>query len=650
MNSQKSNCHHKAVVKSENKITLDAIYTCPMHPQIRQIGPGLCKICGMALEPEKASVKTDEDHELIDMNRRFWIAAILSVPLLIMNMGYHFFDEKSMHNLISLSYFNWIQFILSTPVVLWCGLPFFTRAWSSVLNRSLNMFTLIALGVGVAYGYSFIVMLLSQKISHWLHISENLDVYFEPAAVITALVLLGQVLELKARSRTNSAIRQLIALAPDTAILIQENGAEQTVSLSEVKVDDILKVRPGAKVPVDGTVLTGASSVDQSMITGESVPVEKNIGDTVIGGTINGTGSFTMQSERIGMDTMLSQIVEMVAKAQRSRAPIQRLADVVSAYFVPAVIAIAIVTAIIWYLWGPEPKVGYALLTSVSVLIIACPCALGLATPISIMVGTGRGAKEGVLIKNAQALELFERVNVLVIDKTGTLTEGKPRLMNIVCVSKYNESDALMYAASIENNSEHPLAQAIVKAASEKELQLKDCENFSSVTGKGIKGIIDNKNVAFGNVAMMLSMNIDISAIESKADQFRQQGHTVMYLSVDNNLAGIMTVADTIKPGTKASINALQKEGIKVIMLTGDSKITAQAVAKELDINEIKAEVLPGFKQNYIVELQNEGFKVAMAGDGINDAPALTQADVGIAMGTGADIAIESADITLMLG
>jgi len=614
------------------------------------MGPGSCSICGMALEPENITVTPEDDKELTDMTRRFWVAVCLSLPLLILNMGEHIVDVEWFHKLLINPLFNWFQFLLATPVVFWCGWTFFVRGAQSLRNHHLNMFTLIALGVGVAYGFSVVITLIPQVLAQWFGTDKALEVYYEPAAVITALVLLGQVMELKARSKTSQAIRQLLALAPDTATIIRSNGLEEEIAVTDIQVGDVLRVRPGSKVPIDGEVFEGSSSIDQSMITGESLPVEKHSGDSVIGGTINATGSFTMRAISIGNNTMLSKIVDMVAKAQRSRAPIQRLADVVSGYFVPIVIVVAIITAICWFIWGPEPKIGYALLTSVAVLIIACPCALGLATPMSIMVGTGRGAIEGVLIKNAESLEMLEKIDTLIVDKTGTLTEGKPRLMEVISVGELERKDLLMLAASLERSSEHPLAEAIVKGAQKEEISLLACTDFSSITGKGIKGIVDKHHVVLGNAQMMKSLSLDVASIEEKANQFRQLGHTVMFVSVDNILGGIVTVADAIKETTKESIIELQKEGIKIIMLTGDNEITAQAVAQLLGITDVQAEVLPELKHAFIKNLQKQGHKVAMAGDGVNDAPALTQANVGIAMGTGADIAIESAGITLMSG
>ncbi|WP_084212979.1 heavy metal translocating P-type ATPase [Candidatus Jidaibacter acanthamoebae] len=642
-------CHtHK---KDITEVVKGAIYTCPMHPEVKKAGPGICNICGMALEPENLYSAEEDNSELNDMSLRFKVAVILSLPLLILNMGGHFFKSELLHWLINSSHFNWFQLLLATPVVLWSGFPFFQRAWLSIRTCNLNMFTLIGLGIGVAYVYSTLITIVPSIITSWVGSNKAIDVYFEPAAIITALVLLGQILELKARSYTSKVIRQLFELAPETAIIINSDGTEQEVAIAYIHTGDILKVKPGSKIPVDGIIVEGNSTIDQSMVTGEAIPLEKGIGDPIIGGTINGTGSFTMRAEKVGKDTMLAQIVDMVSKAQRSRAPVQRLVDLVAAYFVPVVIIIAMITALSWYIFGPEPEIGYALLTSIAVLIIACPCALGLATPMSIMVGTGVGAREGILIKDAEALETLEKVDTLVVDKTGTLTEGKPRLMNLLPIgNSLDHIELLTFAASLENGSEHPLAESIVKAAQAEGVILKPYSNFSSITGKGVTGLIEKHNIALGNKELMYSLNINTSIADTEVQNYLQQGHTVMYLSIDNQLMGIITVADAIKPTTKAAIQALQQTGVEVIMLTGDNHITASAIAKEIGINTIKANVLPDDKYNFISELQKQGHKVAMAGDGINDAPALIQADVGIAMGTGTDIAIESAGVTLMSG
>lgn len=650
--SQNTTCchtHHAPAAKSatENK---DAIYTCPMHPEVRQVGPGTCPKCGMALEPENIN-DSDEgtDSELKSMTRRFWIAAILSLPLLIIDMGGHSID--ALHQILTHPLANWGQLILATPVVLWAGWPFFERGWASVKHKSLNMFTLISLGVGVAYFYSLIVTLFPDALSQWLGVpSASFEVYFEAAAVITTLILLGQIMEMRAHAQTSSAMRALLDLAPATARKINPDGTEEDIPLQHVQKGDVLRVRPGEKVPVDGVILEGNSAVDQSMITGESMPVEKNAGDAVIGATINGTGGFTMRAEHVGNETLLAQIIDMVSKAQRTRAPIQRLADTVSAYFVPAVIAIAVLTAIVWGLWGPEPKFGYAVLNTVAVLIIACPCALGLATPMSIMVGTGRGAKAGILIKNAEALETFEKVDTLIVDKTGTLTEGKPKLISVVPTEGFEEAIILSAAASLERGSEHPLAAAIVSGAQERNAPLANATNFQSITGKGVTGTVNGKQIALGNLALLESLNIMAGNLKSDANTYRAQGQTVMFIAIDNQAAGLITVADPIKASAVEAVKQLKADGLHIVMLTGDNKTTALAVAKQVGINDVEADVLPDQKHAAVKKLQDQGRKVAMAGDGINDAPALAQANVGIAMGTGADVAMESAGITLLKG
>ena len=642
--------HDNSKMQQDNELNSSLIYTCPMHHEIRQPQPGSCPKCGMALEPETISNNAaDEDNELHYMSKRFFIAAILSMPLLIINMGVHLTNFELLRSIMMSPYFNWFQFLLATPAVLWGGWPFFERAWFSVRTHHLNMFTLIGMGIGVAYFYSAFVMFAPINILKLLG-SQAEYVYFEAASVITALVLLGQILELKARSKTSLAIRRLLELTPETIRLITKDGKEKEIALAHVKIGDILRVLPGDKIPVDGVILEGSSSIDQSMITGEPIPVEKKAGDTVTGGTINNTGSFIMRAERVGNDTVLAQIIDMISKAQRTKVTIQKLADKVASYFVLITIVIAVCTAISWYILGPEPKIGYSLLTSVAVLIIACPCAIGLATPMSIMVGVGKGAKEGVLIKDASALESLEKIDTLIVDKTGTLTEGKPSLKNIVSISKYSEEEILTLAASLEISSEHPLASSIVKAAKDKNLKLKTCKDFSSITGKGIKGIIEKHKIAFGNIKLMESFTDDIDALIAKTESFRKQGHTVMFLAIDNNVSGIFTVTDAIKSTTKDAITELKLKGIKVIMVTGDNKITAQSVAKEVGINLVEAEVQPEHKYEYIKKLQQQGSKVAMAGDGINDAPALAQANVGIAMGGGTNIAMESAGITLITG
>ena len=582
------------------------------------------------------------------MTRRFWIAAILSVPLLIKVMGEHFVPW--IHQNLNGDIARWVQLAFATPVVLWCAWPFFERGWKSILNRSLNMFTLISLGVGVAYGYSLAVTLFPDWFKTFTGSTMTPEVYFEAASVITALVLLGQVLELRARSQTNSALRALFDLAPKMARLIHPDGSESDVPVSDVKLGDLLRVRPGEKIPVDGVVTEGNSPVDQSMLTGESMPVEKHPDDKVTGATLNGTGGLVMRAERVGLDTMLSQIVAMVAKAQRSRAPIQRMADIVAGYFVPVVVIAAVLTAFAWWLWGPEPKLAYAVLNAIAVLIIACPCALGLATPMSIMAGTGRAARAGILIRDAAALETFEKVDTLVIDKTGTLTEGKPKLVNLVTMKGFDESTLLRLAASIERGSEHPLAAAIVRGATDKKIELATATDFQSATGKGVTGLVDGKKVALGNKSLLQSLNVAPEELEALAQPFRNEGQTAMLLAVDGQPAGIVVVADPIKETTLEAIKLLRQEGLTIVMLTGDNQATAKSVAKKLGIDEVEADVLPARKAEVVQALQKKGRKVAMAGDGVNDAPALAAAEVGIAMGNGTDIAMESAGITLIKG
>ncbi|MDD4617279.1 MAG: copper-translocating P-type ATPase [Alphaproteobacteria bacterium] len=643
-------CHSKAApaANPQTPAPTDTIYTCPMHPQVRQIGSGNCPICGMALEPVSAVLSDKPDPELVDMTRRFWVAAILSVPLLIKVMGEHFFPW--LHEPFGGDAGRYMQLAIATPAVLWAGWPFFVRGWQSIMNRSLNMFTLIGLGVGVAYFYSLAVTLFPDWFRSFTGSPQAPDVYFEAASVITALVLLGQVLELRARSQTNSALRALFDLAPKMARVIKPDGTEADVSVSEVKVGDMLRVRPGEKIPVDGVVTEGSSPVDQSMLTGESMPVEKNPGDKVTGATLNGTGSLIMRAERVGVETMLSQIVAMVANAQRSRAPIQRLADTVSGYFVPIVVLISILTAFGWWLWGPEPKLAYALLNAIAVLIIACPCALGLATPMSIMVGTGRAARAGILIRDATALETFEKVDTLVIDKTGTLTEGKPKLVKVAAAKGFDEANLLRLAASLERGSEHPLAEAIMHGAIEKKLNLSKAKDFQSLSGKGVTGIVEGKKVALGNRMLMRTLGIAPESLEGLAQPLRAQGQTAMLFAIDEQPAGIVVVADPIKETAPEAIRLLKEQGLRILMLTGDNRATAQSVAKKLGIDEIEAEVLPAQKSEVIQALQKKGRKVAMAGDGVNDAPALAAAEVGIAMGNGTDIAMESAGITLIKG
>ena len=623
-------------------------YVCPMHPQIVSSSTGSCPICGMALEPRVVSVNEEPDSELVEMTRRFWICFVLSLPIFLLSMSEMISGEPVQHALSS-NLTRWIQFGLSTPVVLWGGWPFFQRAWASIVNRSLNMFTLIAIGTGTAYVYSIAATFLPGVFPQSFKGHGGVAVYFEAAAVITTLVLLGQVLELRARNQTSSAIRSLLSLAPKIARLLKSDGSEEDVPLEMVQPGQLLRVRPGERVPVDGIVVEGSSSVDESMITGEPIPVEKSTGSKITGGTVNGAGGFVMRAERVGAETLLAQIVRMVGEAQRSRAPIQRLADVVSGYFVPAVVVIAVITFFVWLLVGPEPRVAYALVNSVAVLIIACPCALGLATPMSIMVGTGRGALAGVLIKNAEALEALEKVDTLVVDKTGTLTEGRPRLISII-TSGLDESELLRLAASLERGSEHPLAGAIVAAAIERRLELSSAIGFQPVIGKGIKGKINGRSVVLGNKQLMLENGIEISELIDKAEALRKEGQTVMFTAVNAESAGLLGVMDPIKESTPEAIRLLHEAGLRIIMLSGDSRTTAAAVARRLGIDEVEAEILPDQKGAIIKHLQSQGRVVAMAGDGINDAPALAQAHVGVAMGTGTDVAMESAGITLVKG
>jgi len=626
------------------------IYTCPMHPQIRQSAPGSCPICGMALEPEGIPEAEGTSPELKDMTRRFVIGAVLATPVLVLEMGGHLGLLK-MDRYVSMAASMWIQFALATPIVLWCALPFFERAWTSILNRSPNMFTLIALGIGASYLYSLAGTFAPGLFPASLREHGGLiPVYYEAAAVITVLVLLGQVLELRAREKTGGAIRALLKLAPKTARRLRADGTDEEVPLDQIHVGDRLRVRPGEAVPVDGSVAEGSSSVDESMVTGESMPVEKAVGAKVIGGTINGTGALVITAEKIGADTVLSRIVHMVADAQRSRAPIQRLADSVAAWFVPAVIASAAITFVAWMIWAPAPALGLAVVATVSVLIIACPCALGLATPMSIMVGVGKGASAGVLIKNAESLERFEKVDTLVIDKTGTLTEGKPRVTAVVPAAGFDESTVLSFGASLEKSSEHPLAAAILAAAADRKAVLEDVADFASVTGKGVTGVIGDRRVAVGNAALLKDRGVASADLEARADALRKEGATALFVAVDDKPAGIIAVADPIKATTLAALDALRSEGIRIVMLTGDNRTTAQAVAAKLGISEVEAEVLPDQKNAIVRRLKSEGRVVAMAGDGVNDAPALAEADVGIAMGTGTDVAMQSAGLTLVKG
>ena len=638
--------HHVAPAALPADAVPGTICTCPMHPQIRQDHPGNCPICGMALEPLEPTAEEQPNPELVDMSRRFWVSLALTVPLLAVAMGTDVFGWRLTPPLVS----PWVQLALSTPVVLWAGWPFFERMWASLKTRNLNMFTLIGLGVGVAYGYSLVATVAPQIFPASLRTMGGLvPVYFEAAAVITTLVLLGQVLELRARAATGTAIRALLGLAPKTAQRVS-GGEETDVPLSEVHVGDLLRIRPGEKIPVDGVVVEGRSSVDESMITGEPVPVEKLAGEKVTGATVNGTGSLLMRAERVGRDTMLSQIVRMVAAAQRSRAPIQKLADKLSAWFVPSVIAASLIAFAVWSLFGPAPPLGHAIVNAIAVLLIACPCALGLATPMSIMVGTGRGASAGVLVKNADALELMEKIDTLVVDKTGTLTAGKPKLLAVQIVGGFEVRDVLRLAASLERGSEHPLAAAIVEGAQDQAIDLAESGDFESRTGKGVVGTVDGRKVALGNAELMVEVGIDPAPLEPDADRRRSTGEGVMFVAVDGKSAGMLVVADPVKDSAAAAIAELHRDGIRIVMLTGDNRRTAEAVANALGIDEVMAEVLPGQKQAKIEELKREGRRVAMAGDGINDAPALAAADVGIAMGTGTDVAMESAAVTLVKG
>ena len=625
-------------------------YTCPMHPEIVRDAPGECPICGMALEPRVVEADEGPNPELVDMSRRFWGSVIFTGPLLAMAMG-EYVPGLELAERVGPALYQWIQLALAVPVVGWAGKPVFERGWTSIKTLKLNMFTLIALGVGVAFVFSAVATLAPGIFPEALrHASGRADVYFEAAAIITTLVLLGQVLELRARWETSSALRALLQLAPKTARILGDGGAEEDIPLEHVRVGDNLRVRPGEKIPVDGVVVEGSSSVDESMVSGEPIPVEKTSGDRVTGATVNGTGGFVMIADRVGADTMLHQIVQMVAEAQRTRAPIQRLADVVASYFVPGVVAISLVTFAVWALFGPEPALAFALVNAVAVLIIACPCALGLATPMSIMVGTGRGANAGVLIKNAESLEILEKVDTLLVDKTGTLTEGKPTLVEVEGAEGHDGADVLRLAASLEKASEHPLAAAIVAGAKDRGAAMSAVTEFASITGKGVSGIVDGKSVALGNDAMMAEQGISTASLDGKADALRSQGQTVMFVAIDDELAGYVSVADPIKASTPEAIRALRAEGLRVVMITGDTQTTAEAVAKTLGIDEVRAGVLPEMKSEVVRALQAEGRKVAMAGDGINDAPALAQADVGIAMGTGTDVAMESAGVTLVKG
>jgi Cu+-exporting ATPase len=636
-------------VREPEPVAEDSVYTCPMHPQIRQVGPGSCPICGMALEPELAGSDIGPNPELIDMSRRFWIGIALTVPIFVLEMGSHI---AGAHSWVDPNLSNYVQFAFATPVVLWAGWPFFVRGWQSLVTRNLNMFTLIAMGTGVAYAYSLIATFAPGLFPQAFRGGHGgaPATYFEAASVITVLVLMGQVLELRAREATSGAIRALLGLAPKTARRVKDDDSDEDVSLDEIHAGDRLRVRPGDKVPVDGVIIEGRSAIDESMITGESMPVTRQKDSRVIGGTINKSGSFIMRADKVGRETLLSQIVQMVASAQRSRAPIQHLADQVSAWFVPAVIAAAIAAFGAWAMFGPEPRFSCALVAAVSVLIIACPCALGLATPMSIMLGVGRGAQAGVLIKNAEALERMEKIDTLVIDKTGTLTEGRPKVASVLPAPGFDEAQVLKLAASVERGSEHPLAAAIVAAAAERKLELATASDFDSPAGKGVTGTVEGKKIALGNARFLSELNIDTSAVREEAERLRSDGATAIFLAADGKTAGVIAVADPIKQTTPEALRALAEDGIRVVMLTGDNRTTAQAAARRLGIAEVEAEVLPGQKSAVVEKLRREGRVVAMAGDGVNDAPALAAAEVGIAMGTGSDVAIESAGITLLKG
>jgi len=634
---------------SEPPAPKGTIYTCPMHPEIRRAEPGSCPICGMALEPAGVPEQSGPSAELTDMTRRFWIGAALAAPVVVLDMTVDL-PGLNLRRYVAPDLAAWIEFALATPVVLWAGWPFFERAWASVRNRSLNMFSLIALGIGTAYAYSLAATVAPGLFPEGLRQDGMVAVYYEAAAAITVLVLLGQVLELRAREQTGSALHALLNLAPKTARRLRENDDDEEIALDRVLIGDRLRIRPGESVPVDGGVLDGKSVVDESMVTGESMPIEKEPGATLIGGTINGSGSLVMRAEAVGADTMLSRIVHMVAEAQRSRAPIQRLADAVSAWFVPAVIAVAVVAFAAWLIWGPPPAFAYAMVAAVSVVIIACPCALGLATPMSIMVGVGKGATAGVLIRNAEALERLEKIDTLVVDKTGTLTEGKPRVVAVVAGEGFDEAEILSLGASLERSSEHPLAAAIVAAARQRGLAMQDIAEFKSITGKGVSGRIGGRRVAIGNAKLLEEIGVAGGALEARANELRRDGATAMFVAIDGSAAGAIAVADPIKPTTLSALETLRSEGIRLVMLTGDNRTTAQAVAAKLGITEVEAEILPEQKQAIVRRLRSEGRVVAMAGDGVNDAPALAEADVGIAMGTGTDVAMESAGVTLVKG
>ena len=644
-------CHHEhkeATPLPQGVDPNEVTYICPMHPEVVKKGPGTCPICGMALEPETMTGDEGENPELTDFRKRFWFGLVLTLPVFFLEMGSHLFG---LHGLMSGTTSNWIQLVLATPVVLWAGWPFFERGWASVKSRNLNMFTLIAMGTGVAWIYSIIATLVPQVFpASFRGDGGAVPVYFEAAAVIVVLVLLGQMLELKARERTGGAIKALLGLAPKTAHRIDDNGDAEEIAIEDIQVGDLLRIRPGEKVPVDGVVTEGSSHIDESMVTGEPMPVEKETGSKVIGATVNANGSIIIRAEKVGRDTMLSQIVKMVADAQRSRAPIQRMADMVAGWFVPIVILIAVIAFVTWVLVGPAPAFSYALIAAVSVLIIACPCALGLATPMSIMVGVGRGAKIGVLIKDAEALETLEKVDTLIVDKTGTLTKGRPALTSIIASKGFEENELLTICASLEQGSEHPLAEAIVRAAHEQDIELPKALEFEAVTGKGVKGQVSGSSVALGNSKMMQTVGADISSLLEQADSLRAEGATAMFVAIDGVGAGIIAVSDPIKETTPEAIKNLHKAGLKVVMLTGDNETTARSVAEKLGIDKVHADVLPEDKSRIVKELRAQGAIVAMAGDGVNDAPALAAAHVGIAMGTGTDVAMESAGVTLLKG
>ncbi len=646
-------CHHdqadkKAASLPKGVDPQDVTYTCPMHPEVVQQGPGNCPKCGMALEPVVSTGDEGENPELTDFRRRFWLGLVLTLPVFVLEMGAHVFN---IHKFISPQLSVWIQLIFATPVVLWAGFPFFQRGWSSIVNHSLNMFTLIALGTGVAWGYSMVAALLPGIFPEALKSDVGIvPVYFEAAAVIVVLVLLGQVLELKARARTGGAIKALLGLAPKTAYLVAGGNETKEIAINDINVGDLLRIRPGDKIPVDGVVVEGTSSIDESMVTGEPMPVEKTDGAKVIGATVNANGSLIIRAEKVGRDTMLSQIVKMVADAQRSRAPIQRMADKVAGWFVPVVMLVSLLAFAAWMFFGPSPAFSYALVAAVSVLIIACPCALGLATPMSIMVGIGRGSKSGILIKDAASLEILEKVDTLVVDKTGTLTQGRPALTEVVSLDGFNDSDILTLSAALEKGSEHPLAEAILRSAEEKGLDLPKASDFESVTGKGVQGHVNGKLIALGNSKMMEAAGADISALKKDAERLQSQGATAMFLAVDKRIAGLIAVSDPIKDTTESAIRALHTAGLRIVMLTGDNATTAKSVADKLGIDEVHADVLPEEKSKIVKQLRKGGAIVAMVGDGVNDAPALAAAHVGIAMGTGTDVAMESAGLTLLKG